>query len=106
MWYSLVKSRRLQTRYQGPCEVIEKSKTNNYLLSTPDRIRKTKMIHVNMLKKYKDVTVVMVTLADVEEVPEQSKVNVHEDFSLDNAEAHLNNSDALRDIDAKITYLE
>uniref|UniRef100_A0A3B3T130 Gypsy retrotransposon integrase-like protein 1 n=1 Tax=Paramormyrops kingsleyae TaxID=1676925 RepID=A0A3B3T130_9TELE len=42
----------LRARFSGPYVVQEKLSPTNYVLATPDRRRKTRMCHVNMLKPY------------------------------------------------------
>lgn len=42
----------LQAKFSGPYTVLKKLSETNYLLSTPERRRKTRLCHINMLKKY------------------------------------------------------
>ncbi|KAL6467197.1 hypothetical protein MHYP_G00250010 [Metynnis hypsauchen] len=42
----------LQTRFCGPYKITEKLSSTNYVLATPDRRRKFRKTHVNMLKPY------------------------------------------------------
>lgn len=43
----------LQTRYQGPYDVIGKEGKLNYVISTPGRHKTKKVVHVNLLKEYR-----------------------------------------------------
>lgn len=42
----------LEAKYTGPYTVVRKISENNYVVSTPERRRKTQRIHVNLLKLY------------------------------------------------------
>ncbi|KAL6461078.1 hypothetical protein MHYP_G00310440 [Metynnis hypsauchen] len=42
----------LQTRFCGPYKITEKLSSTNYVLATPDRRRKFRKTHVNMLKPF------------------------------------------------------
>ncbi|KAL6471399.1 hypothetical protein MHYP_G00200490 [Metynnis hypsauchen] len=44
----------LQTRFSGPYEVQQKLSPTNYVLTTPNRRRKSRICHINMLKPYVD----------------------------------------------------
>lgn len=44
----------LQACYSGPYLVLDKVGDRNYLVATPDRRRRTRLCHVNMLKAYCD----------------------------------------------------
>lgn len=48
---------------------------------------------------------VAVSVADVEETPEQTKGTVKKDFSLSKANARLSNSDLLNDLSSKLSHL-
>lgn len=85
--FNPVKGCPFQARYQGPYEVIRKSGANDCVFSIPGRRKKTKMIHISLLKKSEgDVVVMVVIVTDTEEMPEQTKGSVQEDFSFDNAD--------------------
>lgn len=43
-----------QARFSGPYEVLKQLSDLNYLISTPDRRKKTQLCHVNLLKPYLD----------------------------------------------------
>ena len=42
----------LQSKYQGPYTVLSQQSENNYIIATPDRRKKKRLVHVNLLKKY------------------------------------------------------
>lgn len=42
----------LQARFAGPYSIKEKLNETDYVVSTPDRMRKTRVCHINMLKAY------------------------------------------------------
>ncbi|KAF7640769.1 hypothetical protein LDENG_00015390 [Lucifuga dentata] len=42
----------LSARFSGPFEVREKLSDTDYIISTPERRRKTRVCHINMLKPY------------------------------------------------------
>ena len=41
-----------QARFAGPYTVLEKVSDQNYLISMPERRKKSQLCHVNMLKPY------------------------------------------------------
>lgn len=41
-----------QARYTGPHTIVKQTSEENYLISTPNRRRKTQLCHVNLLKPY------------------------------------------------------
>ncbi len=46
----------LKPKFSGPYTVLKKLSDTNYLICTPDRQRKSRLVHVNMIKSYvKDV---------------------------------------------------
>ena len=42
----------LQAKFSGPYEVVQQVSELNYIISTPERRKKTQMCHVNLLKPY------------------------------------------------------
>lgn len=44
----------LQARFSGPYEIKEKIGDQDYIVATPDRRRRTRLCHVNILKPYFD----------------------------------------------------
>lgn len=47
-----VPSSALMARFSGPYVIVKKVSDTNYILNTPERRRKTRLCHVNMLKPY------------------------------------------------------
>ena len=44
----------LKAKYYGPYKVLRKTSPVNYLIETPDRRKKTRLCHLNMMKAYYD----------------------------------------------------
>lgn len=42
----------LQSKFYGPYKVLERAGDLNYIIATPDRRKKIRKVHVNLLKKY------------------------------------------------------
>lgn len=42
----------LPPKFQGPYQVMKRFESNDYLVSTPDRRKKTQKFHINLLNKY------------------------------------------------------
>lgn len=42
----------LKAKYSGPYQVLEKTSSVNYIIDTPDRRRRRRLCHVNMMKAY------------------------------------------------------
>lgn len=67
----------LSARFSGPYEVVRKISNTDYVIGTPDRKRKTRVCHVNMLKTFHNREAVQnVLLADEITVPVSSPVLV------------------------------
>lgn len=99
--------RPLQASYQGHFKVNKKSGPVNYVLSTPDRRKMTKLVHVNLFKRYEgEVAEVAAAAVDEEEVPLHTVHNVTMDFSLDMANVRLSNSEVLSDLGQKLLHLD
>ena len=47
-----IESKPLSTDLHGPYQVLEKKGTVYYVISTPDRRKKTSRVHINMLQPY------------------------------------------------------
>ena len=100
----------LQARYYGPYTVDKQISDVNYIVNTPGRRKQKQLCHVNMLKQYIDRDSSSVTpISVVSSVPqEQSEMN-SEDINLtksDPASSKLQNSDILKDLDQKLSYLD
>ncbi len=70
-----------RAKFSGPYEVKEKLSDTNYVIYTPDRCRKTRVCHINMLKQFivrgeKPISssVSPVVVATVSEMPEDEPV--------------------------------
>ena len=48
----LIDGKPLATDLHGLYQVLEKKRTVNYVILTPDRRKKTLLIHINMLRPY------------------------------------------------------
>ena len=44
----------LKAKYYGPYKILRKTSAVNYLIETPDRRKKTRLCHLNMMKAYYD----------------------------------------------------
>ncbi len=47
-----IQGHALQARFSGPYVIDKKLSETNYVVRTPDRQRKTRLCHINMLKLY------------------------------------------------------
>ncbi len=101
----------LQAKFAGPYKVEEKLSDTNYVIRTPDRRRKSRVCHVNMLKSYiarnanADFSVVKpVSTAVVLPVkcPEEDGL-VEKNVQV--LSAHLQNSVILRDLHLHLSHL-
>jgi len=90
----------LQARYYGPYPVKEKVSELDYVISTNDRRKKTRLCHINMLKPYFErppewsgrksaVLTVLPTDFPVTEGPVLSSADVPEDGVLSSAESFI-----------------
>ena len=99
-----VKKAPLTAKYQGPFEVVKRVGRSNYILSTPGRRKRTRLVHANLMKAYVgDVEVAGVTAADGEEVPDQ--VYSKEDFSSPLVDSRLENTERLAKLSGRLLHL-
>ncbi len=64
------RSSALKPKFSGPYTVMKKLSDTNYLIRTPDRRRKSRLVHVNMIKSYvKDESVTVKPSATVAFLP-------------------------------------
>ncbi|KAL5018041.1 hypothetical protein ScPMuIL_003763 [Solemya velum] len=86
----------LQSKYFGPYTVNRKVSDTGYIIDTPDRCRKTRYCHINLLKAYYDrSTCSPVLTVETEEIGAQ----------ICESEVRLNNSDILANLDTKLHNL-
>ena len=103
----------LRATFIGPCTVLEKAGDVNYVVSTPDRRKKTQRCHINMLKKYherkSDQTSENdknVTNDDTDAVlTSVSTTERDSDFEVTIQPMKLGNSETLENLDAKFQHL-
>ena len=109
----------LKPKYQGPFEVLQKLSDTNYLIATPERRKKTRICHINLLKKYREpvqrheVRVIRNTRTDQrvsETLQEVRKDEVCEKedsaySSKPTVETRLKNSEILDDLDIVMSHL-
>ena len=99
----------LQARYSGPYVVDQKLSDVNYVILTPDRRKKRRLCHINMLKEYVDSS------ESVEEKPVASvgisshvddvDVSAESEGVLGVPEVKLNNSEALSRFSETLAHL-
>ena len=93
----------LQSSYT-PCTVIQKIDSYNYLVSTPERRKHAQRCHINMLKTYHARnTEGTSTTPDKVSLPVTSEPV--DDFEIADQPMKLANSDALRNLDQKLSHL-
>ncbi|KAK4324819.1 hypothetical protein Pmani_004560 [Petrolisthes manimaculis] len=112
------------SKFCGPYKVLKKESSVNYLISTPDRRKKTRLVHINLLKEYKSRDVVVTELTaesqclvvtsspDVEEsditrCSHLVEPNDHEEERANAVvEPVLHNSQVLKNPGEKLTHLQ
>ncbi|OOY33769.1 hypothetical protein BOV88_13515 [Solemya velum gill symbiont] len=95
--YLPISKSTLQSRYCGPYLVKKKVSDIGYIISTPDRVKKTRFCHINLLKAFAErpqVTPVMFT--DSAEFEGADSIV---------PEPHLKNSEILKSLDDKLSDL-
>ena len=50
--YFPVSTNAIQSKFNGPYNIIKCLNNNNYVISTPDRRKSSQIVHVNLIKKY------------------------------------------------------
>jgi len=103
-----VQNNPLQARYVGPYVIQNKISEVNYVLSTPDRRKKTQLCHVNMLKTYFDRSeITSREQASVNVVCSYSENNLDESNLCDvTCSAKLTNSESLQNLEDKLKHLD
>ena len=105
-----VQNNPLQARYVGPYVIQNKISEVNYVLSTPDRRKKTQLCHINMLKAYFDRSEItpreqvsvnaVCSYSDNNNLKEESNI-----FDV-TCSAKLTNSETLQNLDDKLKHLD
>ena len=95
----------LKARYFGPYKILEKFNDVNYLIETPDRRKRNRLCHINMLKEYHDRD----NEASPETIPSlcvvsQIEFEVNKDEEL--ITPRLQNSLVLNDLDTHLSHLK
>ena len=93
-----IQGQPLKSKFCGPYEVIKKLNDVNYIISTPDRIKETRVCHVNMLKLFhtRNLNVVCCISDNLSDQP------IDESFDVD---FRINNSELLNKIDDQLNHL-
>ncbi|XP_073721213.1 uncharacterized protein [Misgurnus anguillicaudatus] len=95
----------LEAKYSGPYVIDRKVGEFNYLVQTPDRKRKTRLCHVNLLKPYVDRSQTgftnVKTLAMLHAPSTESEVAA----VSETVQSRLPNSKILADVDSYLSYL-
>ncbi len=94
----------LKPKFSGPYTVMKKLSDTNYLIRTPDRRRKSRLVHVNMIKSYvKDESVTVKSSATVAFLPVADEDVFEQEFSVPSGQ--LSNSIILNDLDVHLSHL-
>ena len=100
-------SQPLSARFSGPYKIVERVGEVDYVLDTPDRRKKRRLCHVNMLKPYvareSDSTPKPV-LCSIEENVEKSE-QLSEELNESDSCVKFSNSDVLANIEKKVSHL-
>lgn len=105
-------------KFQGPYTIVSQSNEVNYVVRTPDKRKKLRICHVNLLKKYHpsvpDITIAtsgaLVAMfdpdqCDFETEPTIATAVISEEKGDFIGTAKLENSDALKHLDEKLSHL-
>ena len=87
----------LQAKYRRPYTILDKIGPLNYFISTPDRRRKTRLCHINIVKEYHAPRVVLNNIPIAEDV---------EDSLLYHPDLPLKNTKTLQDVPNRLQHLE
>ncbi|KAK3880561.1 hypothetical protein Pcinc_014957 [Petrolisthes cinctipes] len=96
----------LQSKFYGPYKVLERAGDLNYIIATPDRRKKIRKVHINLLKRYQPrVTLPHDTVAPVTLISAQVNEKVQDDESSPFIGTKLANSLILADLSHKVMHL-
>ncbi|KAK4322418.1 hypothetical protein Pmani_006758 [Petrolisthes manimaculis] len=96
----------LQSKFYGPYTVLERAGDLNYVIATPDRRKKIRKVHVNLLKLYKPrETLPNDNVAPVTLISAQVSDKTHDDDSSPFVGTKLANSQILADLSHKVMHL-
>uniref|UniRef100_A0A8C5DBJ5 Gypsy retrotransposon integrase-like protein 1 n=1 Tax=Gouania willdenowi TaxID=441366 RepID=A0A8C5DBJ5_GOUWI len=102
----------LQAKFCGPYEVDKKLSDTDYVIRTPDRRRKARVCHINMLKPYlarsSASSVPPNVVSTVTQVPQTQYYPESDGLHLSHMEpcSRLQNSDSLKNIEASLNHLD
>lgn len=100
-----VKGSEMQAKFDGPYEIESQISETDYVVRTPDRRRKTRVCHVNMLKLYHERTRATQAVPSVAIVAPVSHVEMDDAVSKFEQTARLKNSEMLLNIEQMLSYL-
>ncbi|XP_069996524.1 uncharacterized protein [Penaeus vannamei] len=105
-----VRKQPLTAKYQGPFKVLEKINDINYVIATPGRRKKKKVVHINLLKKYHPRRPEAASALCAIFVPEErgdtaASPEMESDFDVGDVGFKLQNSDILKNPNSKISHL-
>ena len=89
----------LQTKYFGPYTVRRRVSETGYIIDTPDRGRRVRDCHVNLLKAYTERTPGQPVMTIAAEGPDTPQLD------LDTTDVKLRNSEILAKLDQEFTHL-
>ena len=103
----------LKAKFHGPYEIQRQINDLNYSVKTPDRMRKTRLCHINMIKEYRDrkkrvkqpVAPFLINVTSEEGTTDNHDQNVDKfvEDRLGNG-TKLQNSDVLTNLDSKLAH--
>ena len=98
-----VETSALSAKFEGPFKILKKLSECNFLISTPDKRKSRKVIHVNRMKKFtrqeKETPEVINCAVSVKQWEEDK------DFMGDVVDVKLKNGDVLSNLNPKIVHL-
>ena len=102
-----VQGKPLAAKFTGPYKVIKKVNDLNYLVETPDRRRKQRLCHINMLKPYHTRPQTIATVVNVQSENQASEASdsfdlISDSHSPDYCDVTFTNSQFLEKLDSKL----